>query len=92
MTLTDYMFQEEREEEDLPALKTASTHGYNDYIKKAQRKTDHSHPKQYKRHVDQRNDNNQKTKAGSKTTLWTFQTINKRHLTREIGLAKKRKP
>ena len=30
MTLTEYMCQEEREEEDLPALKTASTHRYND--------------------------------------------------------------
>ena len=30
MTLTDYMFQEKREEEDLPALKTALTHPYID--------------------------------------------------------------
>ena len=29
-TLTDYMSHEKREEEDLPALKTASTHRYND--------------------------------------------------------------
>ena len=29
-TLTDYMFQEKREEEDLPALKTALTYQYND--------------------------------------------------------------
>ena len=29
-TLTDYMYQERREEEDLPALKTAFTHRYND--------------------------------------------------------------
>ena len=29
-TLTDYMFQEKREEEDLSALKTALTHRYND--------------------------------------------------------------
>ena len=29
-TLTDYMFQEKREEEDLPAWKTALTHRYND--------------------------------------------------------------
>ena len=28
--MTDYMFQEKREEEDLPALKTALTHRYND--------------------------------------------------------------
>ena len=30
MMLTDYMFQEKREEEDWPALKTALTHRYND--------------------------------------------------------------
>ncbi len=29
-TLTDYMFQEKREEEDLPALKTTLMHPYND--------------------------------------------------------------
>ena len=28
-TLTDYMYQERKEEEDLPALKTALTHRYN---------------------------------------------------------------
>ena len=28
--LTDYMFQEKKEEEDLPALKIALTHQYND--------------------------------------------------------------
>ena len=30
MTLTDYMYQEKREEEDLSASKTALTHQYND--------------------------------------------------------------
>ena len=30
MTLTDYMIQEKNEEEDLPILKTALTHQYND--------------------------------------------------------------
>ena len=30
MTLTDYMYQEKKEEEDLPALKTTLTHQYND--------------------------------------------------------------
>ena len=30
MTLIDYKCQEEREEEDLPALKTALMHRYND--------------------------------------------------------------
>ena len=34
MTLRDYMYQEKREEEDLPVLKTALTHRYNDYIEK----------------------------------------------------------
>ena len=29
MTLTDYMYLEKREEEDLPASKTALTHPYN---------------------------------------------------------------
>ena len=29
-TLADYMYQEKREEEDLPALKTALAHRYND--------------------------------------------------------------
>ena len=41
MTLTDYMCQEEREEEDLPALKTALTPQYNDnkdYIEKRRRR------------------------------------------------------
>ena len=30
MTLTDYKDQEKEDEEDLPALKTALTHQYND--------------------------------------------------------------
>ena len=30
MTLTNYMCQEKKEEEDFPALKTALTHRYND--------------------------------------------------------------
>ena len=30
MTLTDYVCQEKREEEDLPAFKSALTHRYND--------------------------------------------------------------
>ena len=35
MTLTDYMYQEKKEEEYLPILKTALTHRYNvDYIEK----------------------------------------------------------
>ena len=34
MTLTDYMYQERRNEEELPAVKKALTHRYNDYIEK----------------------------------------------------------
>ena len=30
MTLIDYMYQEKKEEEDLPTLKTVFTHKYND--------------------------------------------------------------
>ena len=30
MTVADYMYQEKLEEEDLPALKTALMHRYND--------------------------------------------------------------
>ena len=30
-SVTDYMCQEEREEEDLPGLKAALTHRYNDW-------------------------------------------------------------
>ena len=32
--LTDYMCQEKKEEKDLPALKTALTYRYNDYVEK----------------------------------------------------------
>ena len=31
MTLTDYMYQEKKEEEDLPVLKTVFTYQYNDF-------------------------------------------------------------
>ena len=34
MTLTDYMYQERREEEELPVLKTALTQRLEDYIEK----------------------------------------------------------
>ena len=30
MTLTDFMYQKKKEKEDLPALKIASMHQYND--------------------------------------------------------------
>ena len=34
MTLTNYMSQEKKEEEDLPPMKTALTHRFNDYTEK----------------------------------------------------------
>ena len=34
MMLTDYMYQEKMEEENLPALKTALTHRLENYIQK----------------------------------------------------------
>ena len=77
------------EEEDFPALKTST----RKLLRKALRKTDYSHKNQYWRHEDQTTENNQKTKMGRKTTLWTFQTTRKRHLTGEnVNVAKKRKP
>ena len=69
MTLIDYMHQERREEEDLPALKTAGridtmTRGVH---KKVRRRTDYSYLKRYWQHEDQQNDNNQKTKMEKKS-------------------------
>ena len=40
--------------------------------RKAWRKIDYSHQKQYWQQEDQQNGNNQKTKMGRKTTLWMF--------------------
>ena len=61
MTLTDNMYQE-KEKEDLPALKTVLTHQYNDskITEKVRRKTDYSHQKRYRQHENQQNENNQK--------------------------------
>ena len=61
MTLTDYMCQEKKEKEGLPALKTVLTHQYNDLHTKAWRKTDYSHQKQYCQYEEQQNDNNKTT-------------------------------
>ena len=60
MTLADYMFQEKKEEEDLPELKTALTHPYNDpkTIYKNTKGTDYSHQKRNWEHDEQHNDNN----------------------------------
>ena len=69
MTVTDYMSQEKKEEEDLPALKTALTRRYNDSPtteKSTGAGTDFSRQKQYWQHRDQQNGNNQKTKMERK--------------------------
>ena len=61
MTLTDYMCQE-KEKEDLPALKTMLTHRYNNS------KTDYNHQRQYWQYKYQHSRNNQTTKMGRKTS------------------------
>ena len=55
MMLTDDMCHEKKEEEDLPALKIALMHRYDDtrLNRKRQRKTDYSDPKQDTRHKNQ---------------------------------------
>ena len=63
-----------REEEHLPALKTALTHRYND-SRKARRRTDNSHQKRYWHHDRQQNNNNWETKMGRKTTLRRFKRL-----------------
>ena len=64
------MCQEEREEEDVPAQKTALTHRYNDLmITYKSAEEDWLQPPEIiltTRHEDQRNDNNQKTKVRRK--------------------------
>ena len=61
--------------------------------KKTRNKTDYSGQKQYRQHKHQQNKNNQETKIGRKTNVWTFQETNKRNLTREnMDVAKKGKP
>ena len=47
-------------------------------IIKMLRKTDYSDKKQYKQHKHQQNKNNQKTKMGTKTIVWTFQATNRK--------------
>ena len=51
--------------------------------RKARRRTDYSHQKQYWQYENQQNDNDKKTKMGRKTTSWLFSTSNKQHLTQE---------
>ena len=84
------MWQEKKEEEDLPGLKTVLTHQYKE--KSGERLITATRNNSDKT-KNQWNNNNQKTKIGRKTTLWTFQAIKKQHLTREdMDVAKKRKP
>ena len=89
------MCQGKKEEEDLIAFKIASIHRYNDLKttpKKARKEPDYSHQKQYRKHKDQQNRNNQK-KMGRKTTVWKFHATNKRNIIREnMDMAKKGKP
>ena len=60
---------------------------------KVWRKTNYRHLKQYGQHKEQQNENNQKTKIGIKTMVWTFYVPNKQHLTRgNVDMAKKGKP
>ena len=57
----DCMYQEKKAEEDLPALKMALTHRYNDWkttFKKVLRKTYYNEQKQYRQHKHQQNKNN----------------------------------
>ena len=73
MTLTDYMYQEKREEEDLPALKTALTHRYND-TKTIYKKNDGGLITASRNDTDNTMDNRmtitRKQKMGRKTTPW----------------------
>ena len=54
------MYQEKREEGDLPASKTALMHQYNDSKTTEENTTrsDYIHEKQYWQHDTQQNDNN----------------------------------
>ena len=74
MTLTDYMCKEKQEEDNLLALKTVLVHQYND-LKTTSKgvEKDWLQPfEQFWQREDEQNDNNQKTKIGRKTTVWTF--------------------
>ena len=74
MTLTDYMCQEEREEEELPAVKTALTHRYNDSktTEKSAEEDWLEPPKTILTTQWSVERHNQRTKVERKTTLWTF--------------------
>ena len=63
--LTEYMCQEKKKEEDLPALKIALTHRYNNFNTTYKSANKHSlQPPE----TDQQNGNYQKTKMQRKTT------------------------
>ena len=72
MTLTDYMCQE-KEEEDLPALKTVLT--IRRLHRKARGKTGHIHQKQYWLHEEEQNGNNQKGKGEEKQFYGRFKRL-----------------
>ena len=57
-TLTDNTFQEKREEEVLPALKTALTHRYNDSKTIYKNTKEDSLQKRYWEHDEQQKENN----------------------------------
>ena len=58
-----------------------------------QKKTNCCHRKQYKQHKHQQNKNNEITKMGRKTTVWTFSNNKqaKSH-TKKLDMVDKRKP
>ena len=60
--------------------------------KQEQRKTNYNNQKLYRLYKHQQNRNNQKTKMGRKTNMWTLQLTNKWNLTQENwSMAKKSK-
>ena len=89
------MFQKKKKEEEaaLP-FNIVLMHRYKDLKTKTARwKTDNSHQKRYRQQKNQQNWNNQKTKVGRKTSVYTLQATNKQSLTWEnLDRAKKGKP
>ena len=71
MTLTDYIREEKKKEEDLPALKTVLTHRYND-LKITYESTEEDWLQtleKYWRLEDEQKLNNEKTKVGRKNSM-----------------------
>ena len=71
------MYQEKREQEDLPASKTALTHRYNDsrIHRKTRKRTVYSHQKRYWQHDKQQKENNKQTKMGRKQLYGRFKRL-----------------